>query len=279
MARTPEVIFEEMKTAKAAQPALSAINSTSLAGYAMNVLFLVAIAISTFETILDQVKAEILEALGLENTGHLSWWQQKAVEFQYGYEVTVTANKAGYEVNDDDAKIIKAASCIEDNTVPGGVLLKVAKLDGSGEFTPLNTPELDAYKAYNRKIKPAGPEPTAVSLNGDILRLEAQVFYNPLVMNADGSLISDPSVFPVIDAIDVYRKSLDYDGVIDLLRLQDAVEDAEGVNNLVLGDASVDTGSGFNIIARRYTTISGYAVLADTPADELAATLTYTPGQ
>jgi hypothetical protein len=283
MARTPEQVYDEMLTAKAAQSALDAINSTSLAGYTMNLLYLVATAISTFETVMDELKAEVLSAFTTdkENTGHLSWWQKKSFEFQYGYEVTVTAEKSGFDVYDEVAQIIKAASCIEDHTVPGGVLLKVAKLDGAGEFTTLTTAELDAFKAYNKKIKPAGPEPTAVSLNGDIFRLEAEVFYNPLVMNPDGSLIDDPTVFPVEEAIDAYRKSLEYDGVIDLHRLQDNVqaEKDRGVNNFVLGDASIDTGSGFNAIGRRYTTISGYAVLASTPADELSATLTYTAGQ
>ena len=279
MARTKDEILENMLTAKAAQSNLNALNSSSLMGYTMALLEIVAIAIAAFEGILDLFKAEIKADINQAKIGTLPWWQKVSLEYQHGYEITVTADVAEYTVLDEDAQIIKASSAVEDVTVVGGVTLKVAGVDGSGEFTPLSTPELDGFRAYLKKIKPVGPPPAAVSLNGDIFKLEAEVFFDPLVFAPDGSLLSDSSVFPVKDAIEAYRRALLFDGVIDLHRLQDRVQDIPGVNNFVLGDASINLGSGFNLVGRRYTTVAGYFLLATTPGNTLDDTLTYTAGQ
>ncbi len=278
MARTQQQVFDTMVTAKSAQPALVTLDSSSLVAYWRLMLWVVAGAIATFEGILDIFKIEIESKISSAPVGHLIWWQKVAMEYQHGDELTITADRIGYDVVDESLRVIKASSAIEDNTVPGGVVLKVAGVDSNNEFEPLGAPQLLGFKAYLKQLKPAGPEPTAVSLNGDVFRLIGTVKFNPLLMAADGSLIADSSVYPVEVAIDAYRRSLDFNGVIDLHRLQDAVQQLPSVNNFYLGAASIDLGAGFNAMGFRYTTIAGYALLATTPGDTLRDTITYLPG-
>jgi len=278
MARTQQQVFDEMVTAKASQPALDILDSSSFVAYWRLLLWVVAGAIVTFEGLLDIFRSEIDAKIATAPFGHLLWWQRKALEYQHGDELTVTADIIGYDVVDESLCIVKAAAAIEDTTVPGGVLIKVAVLNGSNEFEPLDTTQANGLRAYLSQLKPAGPEPTVVSLNGDIFRLEGVFKFNPLLMANDGSLLSNPSVWPLEVAIDDYRRALDFDGVIDLHRLQDAVQRLDSCNNFYLGDASINLGSGFNPIGFRYTTLAGYALLATTPGDKLRDTITYLPG-
>ena len=63
--------------------------------------------------------------------------------------------------------------------------------------------------------------------------------YDPLIVNEDGSLISDNSSYPVEDAITEYLYSIEYGGVFNKTKLVDAVQRAIGVTDVILESVQV----------------------------------------
>lgn len=124
--------------------------------------------------------------------GNTFYYRRVALEYQEGHELVFDNNLEVYKyaTNDDEAKIIKYAASVETNT---GVTIKVAK-DQAGEPEPLTDLEKNVFAEYMRMRKFAGVKLLIVSRVPDLCRLYYRVWYNPLVMNPDGSLISNPSV-------------------------------------------------------------------------------------
>lgn len=245
MARTTEEIYNATIEAKAtfaeldglvpgaddAQTLLTDLgNETNVADWRLWT-YLFSSAQSLLEQFFDIFKAEIKEIGATSHFGTLPWWRQVARQFQYGYDLVWNEELMmfTYATVDDDAKIIKrAASTSYPDTQE--VVIKVAKADG----VPLTAPEKAAFEAYCIEIAAAGINTTVISQVADDFKVDIEIFYNPLVMADNGSLLSNPAIFPVEDAILNHLSSLDFDGEIVKTFLQDDIQNAEGVVNPVI---------------------------------------------
>jgi hypothetical protein len=105
--------------------------------------------------------------------------------------------------------------------------MKVAKL--GTDLEPLAAGELTAFRAYMARVKDAGVSLQIDSLVADKLKLELDVYYNPLILNSIGQRIDGSDLEPVKNAITKYLQNLPFNGVFVLTYLVDELQKVDGV--------------------------------------------------
>ena len=207
--------------------------------------------------------------------GNTAWYHREALKFQHGDLLAWDQNTLQYSYPTENlaAKIVKLVSVNEgSNNV---VVVKAAKFNGT---TPeeLTAPELSAFQTYMNRIKFAGVLIEVVSRPADIMKITLKVYFDPLVINSDGSLISDATVFPVEDVINTYLKNLPFDGRFSVTALIDQIQLAGGVVNPMFQSANAKYGSfAYSPITDYYNSNAGYIKID--PAFPLSNSINYVP--
>lgn len=236
-------------------------------------VYLTAYAIWMFEKIQDTFKDEISELISTTRFGTLPWYQEIALLFQYGDALEYVDYRFQYAIVDTDKQIIQRSAAVAAN---GQVTLKVAKLSGD-DPVKLSTGELAAFNSYLTDLKPPGEVVAVISLDADLLKLYAEIIYDPQVLNSDGSSILD-GTFPVELAIDEYLSGIVWDGKFNMRKFEDAIQAVNGVIDIVPGTCygKAAAASTYDTIVSNYYSVAGYMVID--PANDLSSTLTYTSG-
>lgn len=281
MARTIAEIYEEILAEKNNQTSLQNLapsndsynqltddlSSNSRVGVWRLFAFLIALAIWTHELLFDQHKAEIDDIIAKSPNGTPRWYQEQVFDWQFGDSLQFIDLKYQYSVIDETKQIVKL--CAVQDRADGVLIIKVAKLDNQNEPIPLTTTEVNALKGYITLIRFAGTQFTVVSSDPDLVKITAEVFYNP---------IFDPTVVQasVEVAIDNYLKNLPFDGTFKINSLIDAVQAVEGVSDFTTSSVEAKYGAlAYAPVSRTYLSNAGY--LRVDPAFSLTSTITYTP--
>ena len=220
---------------------------------------IVASAIFVLEALFDAFRVEVNETISGAIVASIPWYHKIALEFQYGDSLVFdeTTQQFIYPVIDESKQIVKFAACRD---LGGGVSVLVSGADTNGNPTALSADILTAFEAYLNERKPAGVLLSVGSFDPDQIRLVMRVQYDPQILNPDGSLILDPSIFPVETAVSDYLRGIIYGGVFNKTKLVDAVQAAEGVRDVVLDSTAVKpaNSSTFSIIeGNSYTSVGG----------------------
>lgn len=288
MAQTTQEIYDEIINEKSNytelnnlepqidsyQDLLSQLTTQSKVGIWRLFAFIVAIQASKLSQLFDEFKEWIQNFASTIQVGTLRWYRTKALEYQHGDALIYNNDTKSYEYVelDPSVQIVKLASASE---FAQSVLIKVAKLN-SGTPEKLTQPELDAFTEYMEKIKFAGVVLDIVSRDPDDLKVYFKIYYDPLVMNANGSLIDDNSVYPVEDAINAYIQNLEFDGSFNITDLTDQLQLAQGVVNPIFQSAEAKSGAlVYQLITSYYDSNAGY--LEIDPSYPLSSTITYVP--
>lgn len=287
MARTISEIYnamiaekETMATLAGLQPdpdsfqtLLDDLTTASKVAFWRLIFFVVAVALFIHESLWDIKLVELEDAASKAIPGTERWWYEQCLLFQYGDGLSWVDGKYQYVPVNEANQIIKFAAAIG---VGGAVQLKVAKDDGTGVPTPLSVGELNSFITYVNQIKPAGTITVEISEPADLLHVEYDIYYDALLLNPDGSLISDPATFPVEVAINNYINNLIYNGYLHLSDLEDAIQAATGVRDFERNTAEAKYGAlAYSAIDVKYNANAGY--MAIDPVYPLSATLTYIP--
>lgn len=293
MARTVNQIYQAILAEKVNQPTLNGLTTTisdeqtlltalsSNSKVAIWVLwaYVTAVAIATFEQVMDVFRADVDAAIANNVYGTLRWWRTKLLEFQYGDALTFDGDQPVYYPVDESARIITAAAAV---TSSGVVTLKVAK--GSlGSYAPLDSPEQAAVSEYIGQLAPAGVSWSLVSGNADLIRLTAFCYVDPQIISVSGSTagqsIANPGTYPVEEALLAYYANLPFNGQFNLTFAKDAVQLVPGVRDFVPTGLAYKVGSNpFVGFSRLYVASTGY--IAEPPAPEaLRNTLFYIAGE
>lgn len=182
----------------------------------------VAYAIYMFEIVLDTFKAEMDADAKKEVAGTLTWYNDKCYEFQMGHELifnTVTG-LLEYNIVDEMARVIKIASV--NVAADGNIFFRVATNSEDGKIVPLSSNQLLNFKNYIDAIKFAGTKSTVISTDADEVRYQLTVYYNPANPVETVRLA-------VLDALEVFKTSQKFGGVIYRHKLLEAVTSTEGV--------------------------------------------------
>lgn len=179
------------------------------------------------------------------------WYATKSKAFQYGDVLDGTTGGIIYPVIDLSKQIIKVASVKESQ---GGLIIKVAKED-NGNLVALDSSELTAFDGYINNIKDAGVFSSVVSQNADLLKLEADIYYNSIIPIADIRAATE-------QAIVNYLINFPFDGIFRRTALVDAIQAVQGVIDVKIKTCEISvnytTTPNFNAVDVFYETIAGY---------------------
>jgi len=262
-----------MATARAAQAELAGLSSPSATAIYRLFEFVVAGSIWAFETILDRFRKEVDDSIARAPAGTPDWYADRALEFQLDDPLVVLpTGKPGYAEGSSGPRIVTRATAKENNTT-GRLFLKVAK-DGAtpGTLAALDpATELVQVRGYFDRIRFAGTRLEVVSRDADRLLVLGGIYYDPLLPVATVRTNA-------VAAVQGYLAALDFDGLVYMSKLVDALQAVPGVVDVQLLTVTARVGSAAPVaIDRVYETAAGYIIPEDVPGLTLADTLTFLP--
>jgi hypothetical protein len=291
MARTVAEIKQAMVDQKNAESGLSGLTSTSQTAIWNLIFFICAVAIKVVEDLQDVLEVDVEERKLEIPTGVLQWYAAESLVFQFGDSlvftdtfinengetVTLIGDTLVYPIVDLDKRVVDLAAASEQS---GLITIKAAKVT-TGIAGPLSASELSAFIDYWTAKRFAGTPITVISVNPDLIKSEYTVTYDPKILDNTGTLLSDGTTKPVEDAIDAFLQTFQVDnfnGVMQVVKLTEAIMDATGVLNAVATniEAKPDGGTYVDVLAtsaQTYNTVAGYMKVD--PAFPLSSTLTY----
>jgi hypothetical protein len=258
MARTIDEIQQSIIDAKNADPMLSGLTSTSRSAIWRLWTRVVAFCQQKLESLFDAHKSEVNGILATQRPHRPQWYAEVAKKFRFG-----EALPADTDTYPDDAapgsEIVAYAAAVELTNL---LRIKVAKVSGA-VLAPLSTPELTAFSAYMNRIKDAGVRLQLTSGNPDNLRLQVNVYYDPLVLDNTGARLDGTAASPVKDGINFFLNNLPFNGIFvtnDLIRY--VTENVEGVEIFDILAIQANYGStAFVAFDPQYIPDAGYMVL------------------
>ena len=247
MARSIQEIQTLIFQAKAQEPALNELNSTSKVAIWRLWVYIIAVAIWSLEKIFDLHRVDIDRRLAELKPHTARWYRNKALAFQYGFDLLPDSDKFNNQGHTEEAieasKIVKYSAVIESKN-EGRLIVKIAGEQGD-TLQPITDAQKQAFEAYLQEIKDAGVRLSVVNYQPDILHLQMKVVYDPLVLDSNGQSIIHATK-PVETAIKSYLKRLPFNGELILAHLIDELQQAEGVKipHLVLAQSKNITSNG-----------------------------------
>lgn len=232
------------------------------------------------EVLMDKHKIEIDYAISHTPFGTLQWYYKIVLAFQLGYDLLWDDARDQYVYTDTtsatavESRIVKRAAVTVGN---GQLQFKVAKLD-NGVPVPLDDSTADESErttltAYLTHMAYPGTNIVLISEAADELRLDAVIYFDPLVLNPDGSSVVDNSVYPVSVAVNAFVQQLPFNGRMNRQKLIDAVQAVDGVEDIVMNAVERRYGSlDYEATGREYVPFAGHMVL-----DLGSSNLTFTP--
>ena len=247
MARSIQEIQTLILQAKAQEPALSELNSTSKVAIWRLWVYIIAVAMWSLEKLFDQHRADIDKRLAELKPHTARWYRSKALAFQNGFDLLPDSDKFNNQGHTEEAieasKIVKYSAVIESKN-EGRLIVKIAGEQGE-QLQPITDAQKQAFEAYLSEIKDAGVRLSVVNYQPDVLHLQMKIIYDPLVLDSNGQSIIHATK-PVEETIKSYLKRLPFNGELVLAHLIDALQQAEGVKipHLVLAQSKNITSSG-----------------------------------
>lgn len=229
MARSIQTIFDQIVTAKEENADLQSLDSTSSTAIWRLWAWVIATVLFTVETMHDLFKAEVEGIVASKIPGSLPWYRSICLSFQYGDGLVFSGGQYGYASIDPEKQIIDQCSVRE---AVDGLVIKIAKED-DGELVPLANEEENSFQAFIQKVKFAGTHVRIINIEGNKMRIEGTIYYDPLMINSDGTDKNTGSR-PVDLAIGNFLRSLPFDGRLKRTAIIDAILSVPGVFDVSL---------------------------------------------
>lgn len=246
MGRELREIQQSVLDAKAAAPELSALevlttqeatvtdaDSTSKVANWRLWVYIFSLATFNLEKLWDVFKKEVDELIARTRPHTVNWYRSKALEYMHGVELvpeTDYYNTSAMTSEQIQAyKIIANAAPVKEVLYGNGRLrLKVVRILNN-EYAPLTDDQLTAFTAYMNTVADAGTLVEPTSGDADLLKLQIDLYYDPLVLNPLGQRLDGTNNTPVQDGIKGFLKSLKFNGSYINTKLENELELIEGV--------------------------------------------------
>ncbi|AMA48998.1 hypothetical protein [Flavobacterium covae] len=219
------------------------VDSTSKAANWRLWVWIYAFAQFIQEQYWDTFKKEMEKRIAETRIHTPKWYREKALDFMFG--VPLVPETDYYDLSGLTDAQIKAAKIVSNAATVrivqngyGTLRLKVVRTV-NGEYAPLLPEQINALDIYfNKNVADAGTVVNVTSGNADLLKLKIDIYYDPLVMAADGSRLDGTEQTPVINQIKNYLKSIDFqNGKLVLTYLVDKLQEVPGVILPVIKEA------------------------------------------
>lgn len=298
--RTVAQIQQQMIDTKNQQAALAGLTSTSTTAIYRLMFYVMAVAISLLEQILNIFQAELEAKILAGAPGSASWMKQKTLEFQYSStnpQVTTLVNFVPtYPVINPSLRIITRCSVTQTMSGATPVIYQADVKVAKGEPpTPLSSAEQTALEAYYGQ----GGSPVAdgsgigfcgihynfINQAADEMYLQAEITYNG---QYSGTIQSD-----TINAVTAYLKDLssavNFNGIFKTVSLIDYMQAVPGFKDINIQTLRIrETGTSFpggtslvssnTVNYTNYTPKAGYIIPETTSGNTMTNSLTFTAG-
>lgn len=155
----------------------------------------------------EELRLEVKKLIAEQKRYKCRWYGAMGKQFQFGDALVEDQDyydNTGLSAAEIEAKrVVKYTSAVQ---VTAGIRYKVATIS-SGVLAPLPAPQFNAFKAYMNRIKADGVKFLFVNNPPDNLKLELDIYYDPLVLDSTGKRIDGTSDTPVKDAVMAYLVS------------------------------------------------------------------------
>jgi hypothetical protein len=217
---------------------------------------------------------EVDNKLAREKTPTTPWCESNAKKFQLGHLLVLNDEADQYEYleNDPASQIIKFCAVDEQSRA---IKYKVAKDNGSGMPTPLDVEsELPQFLEYLERTRAAGPKVIALSSPPDLLWLQYDIYYDPLVDIPTFKTACEAAINGYLT-----NNNKAFRGIISTPNITDELQKVPGMKYPVLVSAKRKYEDyEYESFAIEYIAFAGYAVI-DVDNHPLSATLNYIPYQ
>lgn len=196
------------------------LSTSSVATWRL-ITYVVAVAIFTFEVVMDRFKVEMEERTRQITPATERWYAEMARRFQNGYSLAFDNATANYYYPTDEpaSRIAKVVAVADRNAQ---LSIKVAKLNTEGLVKPFDADELQNFTDYIETIHVVGTTYSIISTTPDALRYNLEVFYDPI----QSRTIMEKRVK---EALERFKSSIGFNGTLYGQRLLDAVLHCDGV--------------------------------------------------
>ena len=275
MARTIAEIQQSIIAAKDAEPTLAVLSSSGPQSIWRSWTFVIAFCTFVLESLFDLHSAEVDTRLAAKTAHRLPWYADMAMKFQIGFDLVDDEdyydNTGVPEATVAASKIIAYAAVTEGQKK---LRPKVARLV-SGDLAPLTPVQLSAFIFYMGRIKDAGVHLECTSGIADSLKANLTIYYNPLVLDADGKRLDGTNDTPVISAVVAFLKNQPFNGAFIRASLEDALQQVDGVVIPHINQLQATYGAlPYTTIITEYLPDAGYLRVIDPTTD---LTINYLP--
>jgi len=236
-----------------------------------NIIFSdVAIAMFVMQELFNRFKIDISEILNAQISGTANWYAYKAMLFQFGVEMDLVPETDYYDnTGRTDAEIAKSrvvhyAAAVEarDKSI---LYVKIATDDANGIRNPLPPDQLIAFKQYLNNIQYAGVRISVINDPPDEMRLEIDIYYDPLVLDETGRRLDGTDDAPVQVAIRNFLKNLPFNGTYTNQGLVDTLQIINGVviAEIISAESRFGAFTDFTAINAREIAHAGYYQILD----------------
>ena len=231
MARSIAEIEAELIGYKDEQPELKDLNSESKTSIWRLIFFVVASAFRTLEKKWDILTEQLDQLIQAAKPMSLYWYRREALRFQYGSDFRYDEwgrydNSGKGEADIAKSKIVKYVAIVR---IGHKLQIKVATTAENGELAQLNQKQRRALQAYFDDNGSAGTRIEIHSEKADDLKLNVDIYYNPIVLDSGGKRLDGEDLNPVLTAVNAYLKHLSFNGQLSLSALSNAIEAVDGV--------------------------------------------------
>ncbi len=194
--------------------------STSATAQWRLVTYVVAVAVYSFELILDLFQTEMEEKTQQITPGTVRWYAEMCRRFQNGHELVFDPTTAmyGYPTLDTESQIVGIVAVSDKDTV---LSIKVAKIEDD-KVTPFTAEELQDFTGYIESIHTIGTQYAITSTTPDIVQYDIEVFYDSNMPRA--TIEQD-----VLSALETYKSSIGFDGTLYSQRFIEEILNVSGV--------------------------------------------------
>ena len=162
----------------------------SLFGYLANLL----------QKSIEKDKAELTVIAEGNNWGHEQWYRDLFYAFRPGYNIVFKDGKWRYDNLFQDIQTIDRVKIIRPqrvNVQPPQIYISVQTNANNGGFRKFNDVDLARIQEFADKVAILGIPIWVFSKDADKVYFNFTIQINPLMLNADGSRIGSPTVFPL----------------------------------------------------------------------------------
>lgn len=205
------------------------------------------------QTLYTQTQTDVDDELKNRKAPTKGWIANLVLNYQYGFPLitdTSEFDNTGYtQAQIDASKVIKYVAVIKQVNEYGRVLLNIKVAGSNGDdLQQTDNTVATALAAYLDKAMPAGDNWVIQNKNYDKLKNTWTIYYDPLILDANGSRLDGTDSSPVKTAIKTFLKdvsdggNMPFSGTYVLQYHEDFVQAIPGVVIAKLNNASTSYG-------------------------------------